>query len=70
MLTVLTEVQRLELERAEACAWAWSDYHREVHYDWVSVAGNTYDGGSDELPDWLAGPRTPDAQEWWPTAEG
>ncbi|WP_457191190.1 hypothetical protein [Nocardioides sp. P5_E3] len=58
------------MERAEACAWAWSDYHREVHYDWVSVAGNTYDGGSDELPDWLAGPRTPDAQEWWPTAEG
>ncbi|WP_416957822.1 hypothetical protein ACNKF0_09515 [Nocardioides sp. T5] len=66
VLLLLAEVQRLELERAEARAWAWGDYHRELDYGWVSVAGNRYTGEPDELPGWLADPRTPDQQEWWP----
>jgi hypothetical protein len=66
VLTLLDEVQRLQLEVAEARAWAWGDYHRELHYDWVSVAGNVYTGEPDELPAWLADPRTPPEQEWWP----
>jgi hypothetical protein len=67
VLALLGEVQRLELERAEARAWAWSDYHQELHYDWVSVVpGTTYTGEVDELPDWLADSRTPPEQDWWP----
>lgn len=70
VLALLTEVRQLELERAEARAWAWSDYHRELHYDWVSVAGNTCTGGQRRAPGLVGRPRTPDGQEWWPTVEG
>lgn len=66
-LALLDEVEQLELDRAEARAWAWSDHHRELMYAWVSVAGNLYNGDPAQLPDWLASSRTPDAQDWWPT---
>lgn len=66
VLALLDEVELLELDRAEARAWAWSDYHRELMYAWVSVAGNVYHGDPAQLPDWLASAVTPDAQDWWP----
>lgn len=68
VLALLEEVRHLELERAEARAWAWSDFHGELMYDWVSVAGNTYEGDPGQLPAWLVDPRAPDTQDWWPEA--
>jgi hypothetical protein len=37
-------------------------------FEWVSVAGNAYDGDPGQLPAWLVDPRAPDAQDWWPRA--
>jgi len=66
VLVLLQDVRRLELERAEPRAWAWSHLHGELMYEWVSVAGRDYDGDPGQLPAWLVDPRAPDAQDWWP----
>lgn len=68
VLALLEKVRRLELDRAEARAWAWSGSHGELSYDWVSLV-RTYDGDPDQVPAWLADPRTPDVQEWWPAGQ-
>lgn len=65
-LSLLDQVEKLELELAEARVWAWADRHGHLEYAWLSVAGRTYDGDPDQLPDWLVDPRTPVEQEWWP----
>lgn len=69
-LTLLNVVHHLELERAEARAWAWAGIHGELDYNWGTVSGNTYDGNPDELPAWLVDARTPASQEWWPVPAG
>lgn len=65
-LSLLEEVRRLELERAEARALAWFDHHRWAERWWFRVAGCTYDGDEEDLPEWLQSSVKPPAQDWWP----
>jgi hypothetical protein len=71
VLALLDEVGRLQLEVAQARAWAWSGQHGYLEHAWVSVVpGQTYDGEPDQLPEWLTDARTPPEQDWWPYQPG
>lgn len=71
VLDLLDEVARLQLEVAQARAWAWAGRHGHLEYAWVSVVpGQAYDGEPDQLPAWLTDARTPPEQDWWPHQPG
>ncbi|MGY2703284.1 hypothetical protein [Nocardioides sp. HB32] len=67
-LALLDEVRRLERDRAEARAWASSEFHR--HYDrrWLpTVKAAGLEGGWDwDVPGWMTDSTEPLGQDWWP----
>ena len=68
VVTLVAEVRLLERERADARAWAWSEFHRDWEGGWLpyTPVPELTPPWDWDVPSWLTDATKPTEQDWWP----